>query len=180
MDIGKDLQDAYECGRQDALNELMEYTYAMLTAEKFGLQHKIRSMMADRKTENCSEIPNNWDEFFREPTAEERKAVADYIDSISVPTGVNVFDLMDEQQTSCKTCRYGEVDEGYVRCAYYSKADCKDEPQTDDLQDWKDRMWAEAVVTEPRCSVNGRPYDCGNCEYHKCTADEPKTDCPWK
>ena len=51
MDIGKDLQDAYECGRQDALNELMEYTYAMLTAEKFGLQHKIMSMMADRKTE---------------------------------------------------------------------------------------------------------------------------------
>ena len=51
MDIGKDLQDAYECGRQDALNELMEYTYGMLTAEKFGLQHKIKSMMADRKTE---------------------------------------------------------------------------------------------------------------------------------
>ena len=40
------------------------------------------------------------DEFFREPTAEERKAVADYIDSISVPTGVNVFDLMDEH-TDC-------------------------------------------------------------------------------
>lgn len=39
------------------------------------------------------------DDFFREPTAEERKAVADYIDSISVPTGVNVFDLMDEPQT---------------------------------------------------------------------------------
>lgn len=39
------------------------------------------------------------DEFFREPTAEERKAVADYIDSISVPTGVNVFDLVDEPQT---------------------------------------------------------------------------------
>ena len=30
-----------------------------------------------------------------------------------------------------------------------------DEPQTEDLQDWKDRMWAEAIVTEP-------------------------TDCPWK
>ena len=26
----------------------------------------------------------------------------------------------------------------------------KDEPQTDDLQDWKDRMWAEAIVTEPQ------------------------------
>ena len=39
------------------------------------------------------------DDFFREPTAEERKAVADYIDSISVSTGVNVFDFMDESQT---------------------------------------------------------------------------------
>ena len=30
-----------------------------------------------------------------------------------------------------------------------------DTPQTEDLQDWKDRMWAEAVI-------------------------EPQTDCPWK
>ena len=32
--------------------------------------------------------------------------------------------------------------------------------------------------TEPQtCSVNGRPYsDCGNCEYFRCTADEPQTD----
>ena len=55
---------------------------------------------ADRKIENSSEKPNNCvDDFFREPTAEERKAVAEYIDSISVPTGVNIFDLMDEPQT---------------------------------------------------------------------------------
>ena len=39
------------------------------------------------------------DDFFREPTAEERKAVAEYIESISIPTGVNVFDFMDEPQT---------------------------------------------------------------------------------
>ncbi len=31
--------------------------------------------------------------------------------------------------------------------------------------------------TEPQtCSVNGRPYDCEKCEYHKCTADEPQTE----
>ena len=55
MDIGKDLQEAYEQGRQDALNELMEYTYGMLTAEKFGLQHKIKSMMdiADTPQTDC-------------------------------------------------------------------------------------------------------------------------------
>jgi len=29
------------------------------------------------------------------------------------------------------------------------KADRKTEPQTEDLQDWKDRMWAEAVI-EPQ------------------------------
>lgn len=35
----------------------------------------------------------------------------------------------------------------------------------------------EITKTEPKtCSVNGRPYDCGNCEYHKCTADEPQTE----
>lgn len=48
---------------------------------------------ADRKTKP------QIDDFFREPTAEERKAVAEYIESISIPTGVNVFDLMDEPQT---------------------------------------------------------------------------------
>ena len=33
------------------------------------------------------------------------------------------------------------------------------------------------VEDEPQtCSVNGRPYDCGNCEYFKCTADEPQTE----
>ena len=67
-------------------------------------------MMADRKTENCSEKPNNWEDFFREPTAEERKAVADYIDSISVPTGVNIFDLMDEPQAErIKTHDYCDI-----------------------------------------------------------------------
>ena len=56
MDIGKDLQEAYEQGRRDALNELMEYTYGMLTAEKFGLQHKIKSMMSttDTPQTDCS------------------------------------------------------------------------------------------------------------------------------
>jgi hypothetical protein len=51
--------DYYERGRMAVLTELMDYTYGMLTTEKFGLQHKIKSMMADRKTENSSEKPNN-------------------------------------------------------------------------------------------------------------------------
>ena len=48
----------------------------------------------------------------------------------------------DEPQTSCKTCRYGEVDEGYVRCAYYSKATEQDEPQTE-------RPWGMYIVDHP-------------------------------
>ena len=59
MDIGRDLQDAYEHGRQDALAEMMEYTYGMLTSEKFGLQHKIKSMMTECNEPNSSEKPNN-------------------------------------------------------------------------------------------------------------------------
>ena len=51
-------------------------------------------------TEHCLTVKPKMDEFFRNPTAEERKAIADYIDSISVPTGVNVFDFMDEPQTT--------------------------------------------------------------------------------
>ena len=35
----------------------------------------------------------------------------------------------------------------------------------------------EIAKTEPKtCSVNGRPYDCGNCEHFRCTADEPQTN----
>jgi len=47
-------------------------------------------------------------------------------------------------------CRFAFTDAVKI-CRYI-----KDEPQT--------------------CSVNGRPYDCGNCEYFRCTADEPQTE----
>lgn len=60
MDIGKDLQEAYEQGRRDALNELMEYTYGMLTAEKFGLQHKIKSMMSTADTPQTEQTDCPW------------------------------------------------------------------------------------------------------------------------
>ena len=65
------------------------------------------------------------------------------------------------------------------------KADRKTEPQYD-FSEYADRLWKiayergkrEALAKdEPQtCSVNGRPYDCGNCEYHKCMADEPQTE----
>ncbi len=38
-------------------------------------------------------------------------------------------------------------------------------------------VFDEENKDEPQtCSVNGRPYDCGNCEYFRCTADEPQTE----
>ena len=107
---------------------------------------------ADRKTENSSEKPNNCeDEFFREPTAEERKAVADYIDSISVPTGVNVFDLMDEPTIS----KMEQVDKDInVRS--------KDEPQTD---------------CDDRYAVRN---DSGEVVAYACPLGCEQTDCQWK
>ena len=39
-------------------------------------------------------------------------------------------------------------------------------------------IWLKDHKTKSQtCSVNGRPYtDCCNCEYFKCTADEPQTE----
>ena len=51
----------------------------------------------------------------------------------------------------CYNCKRYETEGECIECHY----EPKDEPQT--------------------CSVNGRPYtDCCNCEYFKCTADEPQ------
>ena len=56
-------------------------------------------------------------------------------------------------------------------------ADRKTEPQNCDDCIWSVCNYNKAFEDEPQtCSVNGRPYDCGNCEYHKCTADEPQTE----
>ena len=76
-----------------------------------------------------------------------------------------VCDEMSNNEFTHNWChQYCGEDDAYItpKCLhmYYHhivRADRKTEPQT--------------------CSVNGRPYDCGNCEYHKCTADEPQTDC---
>ena len=64
-----------------------------------------------------------------------------------------------EQVPHCIDCtHYGDYevckgcDDDYNKFKSYYEP--KDEPQT--------------------CSVNGRPYDCGKCEYFRCTADEPQ------
>ena len=66
-------------------------------------------------------------------------------------------------ETVCNDCKRSYTDNYEPQTIYYPQVDgitpsviVKDEPQT--------------------CSVSGRPYtDCCNCEYFKCTADEPQT-----
>ena len=64
--------------------------------------------------------------------------------------GLSCYRLMDnepckyeERKTEPQTC-----DDCIWSVCNYNKV-FEDEPTTEDLQDWKDRMWAEAVVTEP-------------------------------
>ena len=64
----------------------------MLNAEDESVRDVVRGFM---------NIVND----MRNPTEEEMESVNKYIKSISIPTGVNVFDLMDEPQTDCpKSC----------------------------------------------------------------------------
>ena len=45
----------------------------------------------------------------------------------------------------------------------------------EDLQDWKDRMWAEAIVTEPTISKMEQVDK----DINVRSKDEPQTDCAW-
>ena len=53
----------------------------------------------------------------------------------------------------------------------------KDEPQTEDLQDWKDRMWAEAVI-EPQTDIGTSDTVYSDTAGYVPRAD--MTDCSWK
>ena len=68
-----------------------------------------------------------------------------------------VKDLVDDEfnpyDEECMRCKHLKLKCEFVPS--YCKYEPRDEPRTEDLQDWKDRMWAEAVI-------------------------EPQTDCPWR
>ena len=51
----------------------------------------------DWKDQMWSEAVEQTEPFFRNPTEEEKESVNKYIESISVPTGVNTFDVIAEQ-----------------------------------------------------------------------------------
>ena len=105
--------------------------------EMIGICSKMRNLLANRKTEpTISKMEQVEDE--TRLTAKCLNCANGGSYKCSKCDGEMYFSKMyfkeepkDEPQTSCKTCRYGEVDEGYVRCAYYSKATEQDEPQTD-------------------------------------------------
>ena len=64
----------------------------MLNAEGESVRDVVRGFMS---------IVNN----MRNPTEEERESVNKYIESISKPIGVNIFDLMDDPQTETEIAR---------------------------------------------------------------------------
>ena len=112
--------------------------------------------LADRKTENSSEKPNNCEDA-ENPSGDVWECGC-FLDTYCEhqiydrnPDGtINIVECGYEQKTEPTISKMEQVDKDInVRS--------KDEPQT--------------------CSVNGRPYsECTNCEHFRCTADEPQTE----
>ena len=94
-------------------------------------------------------------------------------------------DTADTPQTDVPDINIGKIDSNSEK-----PNNCEDEPQTCDTCKYGEDKHRYAHVcnecgvginnyepkTEPQtCSVNGRPYsECADCEYFKCTADEPQ------
>ena len=59
-----------------------------------------------------------------------------------------------EPQTDCNGCKFVGTYDTEFPCATCSRKTkdyyAKTEPQTEEWQDWKDKMWSEAIVTEPQ------------------------------
>ena len=143
--------------------------------------------IADRKTENSSEKPNNCEPQTETKTETqnsnltfEKRTMLDCYNCKRFDTEDECIECLyepkDEPQTELVNDspilvkdlvddEFNPYDEECMRCKHlklkcefvpsYCKYEPRDEPRTEDLQDWKDRMWAEAVI-------------------------EPQTDCPWR
>ena len=61
----------------------------------------------------------------RNPTEEEMESVNKYIESISIPTGVNVLDIMEKQTEPRKTADYCDIcnHKGCENCVADSRDD---------------------------------------------------------
>ena len=60
--------------------------------------HKGNSEEVNQGIENLDKIFKEWLNSMRDPTPEEWDHINNYIDSISRPTGINIFDLIDEYE----------------------------------------------------------------------------------
>ena len=67
------------------------------TLDKYDIKyHQGNSEEVNQGIENLDKIFEEWLNSMRSPTPEEWDSVNNYIKSISRPTGINIFDLMDE------------------------------------------------------------------------------------
>lgn len=57
-------------------------------------------MNEDIKMDDFDKMFEEWLGSMRDPTPEEWDSINNYIESISYPTGVNIFDLMDEYENN--------------------------------------------------------------------------------
>ena len=69
------------------------------TLDKYDIKyHQGNSEEVNQGIENLDKIFEEWLNSMRSPTPEEWDSVNNYIKSISRPTGINIFDLMDEYE----------------------------------------------------------------------------------
>ena len=69
------------------------------TLDEYDIKyHKGNSEEINQRIENLDKIFEEWLGSMRDPTPEEWNSINNYIESISHPTGVNIFDLMDEYE----------------------------------------------------------------------------------
>ena len=62
--------------------------------------HKGNSEEVNQGIENLDKIFEEWINSMRDPTPEEWDSVNNYIQSISIDTGINIFDIMDEYENN--------------------------------------------------------------------------------
>ena len=114
-----------------------------------------------------------------EPTTEDCSTVPTISKMEQVDKDINVRSKDEPQTCSVNGRPYDCGSCEHFKCT-------ADEPQTEDFQDWKDRMWAEAVI-EPQTDCNGckfvgaydTEFPCANCsrktkDYY--AKDEPQTE----
>ena len=167
----------------DHINDVVEYW----TIREDGAMF-VRIRMDDRAKELFSEdYVKKWDRFnpLKRPylyTAELDDFTnciygsSEYLHPYGDPLDCHHFDNDDRktENSSEKPNNCEHITEDGVTCAKYPACDdCLDNP----LNKVKGSEWLLKGKDEPQtCSVNGRPYDCGNCEYFRCTADVPQTE----